>query len=345
MDGIFNLCKPVGMTSHDVVARVRRLTHQKRVGHAGTLDPAASGVLPVCLGLATRVVEYLSEGGKSYRATIVFGVVTNTYDAEGEVVRSASVHLSREAIEAALPAFLGDQMQVPPLYSAIKKDGQPLYKLARAGIEVELQPRPVVISRLEVLEWQPPALTLEVECSKGTYIRSLAYDLGERLGCGAHLGGLVRLRSGPFTLEESLTLEELAQALDDGSWVEYLFAPDEALLQCGAVIVGPGNEQRILQGQGLRLASGAVLPALPVMATAMSAPPVIAPVAASDGDAEEQKRAGGGLQEREEERTSDLLRAYSVDGRFLAILSWQRDSATWHPQKVFHLVPVGEAEH
>lgn len=347
MDGIFNLCKPVGMTSHDVVARVRRLAHQKRVGHAGTLDPAASGVLPVCLGQATRVVEYLSESGKCYRATIVFGVVTNTYDAEGEVVRSAPVHLTREAIEAALPAFLGDQMQVPPLYSAIKKDGQPLYKLARAGVAVELEPRPVVILRLEVLEWQPPVLTLEVECSKGTYIRSLAYDLGERLGCGAHLGGLVRLRSGPFTLEESLTLEELAQALADGSWVEYVFAPDEALLQCQAVIVGPGNEQRILQGQGLRLASGAVLPALPETATAASAPPGHANVAsaAADGDREEPERGAGRLQEREEGRSRDLLRAYSVDGRFLAILYWQPDSATWHPQKVFHLIPIGEAEH
>ncbi len=348
MDGIVNLCKPVGMTSHDVVARVRRLTHQRRVGHAGTLDPAASGVLPVCLGQATRVVEYLSESGKSYRATMVFGVVTNTYDAEGEVVRSAPVHLTHEAIEAALPAFLGNQMQVPPLYSAIKKDGQPLYKLARAGVEVELEPRPVVISRLEVLEWQAPVLTLEVECSKGTYIRSLAYDLGERLGCGAHLGGLVRLRSGPFTLEESLTLEEFAQALDDGSWVEYVFAPDEALLQCPVVIVGPGNEQRILQGQGLRLASGVVLPALPG----------VAPVTVSAGDVEHQKQveecsqeheerqAKGRLQEqRERGRSGELLRAYSVDGRFLAVLSWQPDSATWHPQKVFHLLPVGEAEH
>jgi tRNA pseudouridine55 synthase len=318
MDGIFNLCKPVGMTSHDVVARVRRLTHHKRVGHAGTLDPAASGVLPVCLGQATRVVEYLSAGGKSYRATVVLGVVTDTYDAEGAVVRSTPVHLTRAEIDAALPAFLGRQMQVPPLYSAIKKDGQPLYKLARAGIEVERQPRLVEISRLEVLEWQPPVLTLEVDCSKGTYIRSLAYDLGERLGCGAHLGGLVRLRSGPFTLEESLTLEELAQALDDGSWVEYLFAPDEALLDCAVVIVGQANEQRIGQGMGLRV------------------PPVPGAVGVPLDEGEEEPVGAEG-------QARELLRVYSVDGRFLALLRWQPDVGMWHPQKVFHLTPVGEA--
>jgi tRNA pseudouridine55 synthase len=316
MDGIFNLCKPVGMTSHDVVARVRRLTHQKRVGHAGTLDPAASGVLPVCLGQATRVVEYLSAGGKSYRATVVFGVVTDTYDAQGKVVRRAPVDVTREEIEAVLPAFLGRQMQMPPLYSALKKGGQPLYKLARAGVEVELQPRAVEISRLEVLEWRSPVLTLEVECGKGTYVRSLAYDLGERLGCGAHLGGLVRLRSGPFRLEESLTLEGLAQTLADGSWVEYLFAPDEALLDCRVVIVGAANEQRIVQGLGLR-------------------------VAPLDGEAEGYGQAG--RDERTEGLTSELLRAYSVDGRFLAVLCWQPGSGAWHPQKVFHVLPVEEA--
>ena len=225
MDGIFNIDKAVGMTSHDVVARVRRLTRQKRVGHAGTLDPAASGVLPICLGQATRVAEYLSESGKAYRAVVVFGAVTDTYDAEGEVLRSAPVDLTREQIAAALPEFLGPQMQLPPLYSAIKVAGQPMYKLARAGIEAERHARPIVISRLDLLDWQSPVLTLEVECSKGTYIRSLAYDLGERLGCGAHLGGLVRLRSGPFSLDESLTLEALAQALEDGSWVDYPLRP------------------------------------------------------------------------------------------------------------------------
>jgi tRNA pseudouridine55 synthase len=307
MDGIFNIEKATGMTSHDVVARVRRLTRQRRVGHAGTLDPAASGVLPICLGQATRMAEYLSESGKSYRAVVIFGAVTDTYDAEGEVLRSAPVDLTRDQIAAALPEFLGQQMQLPPLYSAIKLAGQPLYKLARAGIEAERQARPIVISRLDLLDWQTPALTLEVECSKGTYIRSLAYDLGERLGCGAHLGGLVRLRSGPFTLDESLTLEALAQALEDGSWVNYLYAPDEALLDRMAVILGPTSEKRLLLGQSLHFPAPA------------SAPP---------------------LTEEGPVLDTPLLRAYSTDGRFLGILSWRPAINAWHPQKVLNITPV-----
>lgn len=307
MDGIFNIDKASGMTSHDVVARVRRLTRQRRVGHAGTLDPAASGVLPICLGQATRVAEYLSESGKCYQAVVVFGAVTDTYDAEGEVLRSAPVHLTREEIAAALPEFLGQQMQLPPLYSAIKLAGQPLYKLARRGIEAERQARPIHISRLDLVDWQPPALMLEVECSKGTYIRSLAYDLGERLGCGAHLGSLVRLRSGPFTLDASLTLEELAGALEDGSWTNYLYAPDEALLDRQAVIVGPATEKRLLLGQDLYFPSPRDLP----------------------------------IAERDL-LTSDaaLLRAYSTDGRFLGILSWHASANAWHPQKVLSSAPV-----
>ncbi len=310
MDGIFNVDKPVGMTSHDVVARVRRLTRQRRVGHAGTLDPSASGVLPVCLGQATRVAEYLSASGKCYRAVVVFGVVTNTYDAEGEVLRSAPVHLTRAEIAAVLPEFLGQQMQVPPLYSAIKLAGQPLYKLARAGIAAECQARPVAIHRLDIVDWQPPALTLDVECSKGTYIRSLAHDLGERLGCGAHLGGLVRLRSGPFTLDESLTLEELAAALEDGSWSNYLYAPDEALLDWLAVILGPATEKRLLLGQNLPFPPPGDLPVSGERAITPDAP---------------------------------LLRAYSTDGRFLGILSWLDAAHAWHPQKVLNSAPLDEA--
>ncbi len=348
MDGIFNLNKPAGMTSHDVVAHVRRLTRQRRVGHAGTLDPAASGVLPVCLGQATRVAEYLSESGKCYRATVILGAVTDTYDAEGEVIRSAPVRVSREEIVAALPAFRGRQMQLPPLYSAIKLAGQPLYKLARAGAEVQLQPRPVEIYRLELVDWQPPAVVLEVECSKGTYVRSLAYDLGERLGCGAHLGGLVRLRSGPFTLEESLTLEELAQALVDGSWVHYLYAPDEALLDRQAVIVGPATEKRILQGQMLRFPSPTALSSAPGLVETLPGAaatrrsehvpvPGSAPVDADGAGGE-----GTGAGEEEGEHAALLLRAYSTDGRFLAILRWQVREHAWCPQKVLNIQPVEE---
>jgi len=318
MDGIFNINKPVGMTSHDVVARVRRLTRQRRVGHAGTLDPAASGVLPICLGQATRVAEYLSESGKRYQAAVIFGAVTDTYDAEGEVLRRAPVQVMRTQIEDALAAFLGRQMQTPPRYSAIKVAGQPLYKLARAGVDVPLEPRPIEIFSLEVLDWQLPNLTLEVECSKGTYIRSLAYDLGERLGCGAYLGGLVRLRSGPFTLDESLKLEELEQALQDGSWINSLYAPDEALLDHTAVIVGSATEQRLLLGQDL------------------SYPPPSAQASQREGKAAHSEG------KEEQAAAAPLLRAYSTDGRFLAILCWQAGARAWHPQKVLAVTPVDE---
>ena len=335
MDGIFNLNKPPGMTSHDVVARVRRLTHQRRVGHAGTLDPAASGVLPICLGQATRVAEYLSESGKRYRATVVLGAVTDTYDAEGDVIRTAPVHVTREEAQAALAAFRGPQMQLPPLYSAIKRAGQPLYKLARAGVEIELQPRPVEIYTLDLIDWQPPALVLDVECSKGTYIRSLAYDLGERLGCGAHLGGLVRLRSGPFTLDESLTLEELARALEDGTWEQYLYAPDEALLDRLAVIVGPETEKRILLGHDMAYPSPAeIYPSIPAEPAGALAPSL-----------QESKREIDEIEEAQSDQGDlPLLRAYSSDGRFLAILRWHAPAQMWHPHKVLNIAPLEEQE-
>lgn len=249
IDGIFNIDKPVGITSHDVVARIRRLAKQKRVGHAGTLDPAASGVLPILLGQATRVAEYLSESGKAYRATIHFGTVTDTYDADGDIVRESPVQLSLEDIAAILPDFLGDQLQRPPIYSAIKRNGQRSYKLARAGIAVEMEPRPIRINSLHIVEWLSPTLILDVECSKGTYIRSLAFDLGERLGPGAHLAALVRTRSGPFTLATSITLDALTDAFDSETWRDHCFAPDEALLDWQAAILGEESERLMRYGQ------------------------------------------------------------------------------------------------
>ncbi len=302
MDGIFSINKSAGMTSHDVVARVRRLAQQKRVGHAGTLDPAATGVLPVCLGQATRVAEYLSESGKAYRATIRFGVVTDTYDGEGRIVRESPVELTREQIEAALPAFLGEIEQVPPVYSAIKRGGQRLYALARSGQAVEAEARHVRIDDLRIIAWNSPDLVLDVECGKGTYIRSLAFDLGERLGPGAHLAALVRTRSGPFTLDQSLSLDELEQAFHDGTWQKHFFAPDEALLAWHVAILGSDSEGALRNGQPLRFAA--------------ARPETHAP--------------------------DDLLRAYSPDGRFLGILRWNEAGATWQPHKVLQVAPLEE---
>lgn len=249
MDGILNINKATGMTSHDVVARVRKILQQKRVGHAGTLDPAASGVLPICVGQGTRVAEYLSEGGKAYQAEIVFGVVTDTYDAEGTIVRSKdATQLALAQITEVLPYFLGPQRQLPPRYSALKIAGQPAYKRVRAGEEITLTGRPIKIASLAVIAWAPPRLTLAIECSKGTYIRSLAYDLGERLGYGAHLAGLIRTRCGPFSLAESITLDQLAAALAQGRIAQYLFPADSVLRDYPALHLDVLGVERVLHG-------------------------------------------------------------------------------------------------
>jgi len=249
MDGILNINKTTGMTSHDVVAKIRKLLKQKRVGHAGTLDPAASGVLPICVGHGTRVAEYLSESGKAYRAEILFGIVTDTYDREGSILRTSDTRkLSLASIEERLPHFMGAQMQMPPLYSAIKLQGQPAYKRMRAGEEITLEPRPIEIYALHIVTWQAPVLTLDIECSKGTYIRSLAYDLGEQLGCGAHLAGLIRTRSGPFTLEKSSTLEQLTDIIEQGTLSEYIFPADYAIQQYPALHLDEETSTRVLHG-------------------------------------------------------------------------------------------------
>jgi tRNA pseudouridine55 synthase len=249
MDGIFNVHKRTGMTSHDVVAQMRKLLQQKRIGHAGTLDPAASGVLPICAGQATRVAEYLSESGKAYQATLVFGYETDTYDAEGEVVGVYPVcDLQRADIEAALLHFRGQQMQTPPRYSAIKIQGQAAYKRARAGEDVVLAPRSIEITHLEIVDWQAPRLVLAVECSKGTYIRSLAHDLGQSLACGAHLAGLVRARSGPLCLDESLTLEELARASAQGRLAQCAHPADYALAHYPALHLDEAQAARVTCG-------------------------------------------------------------------------------------------------
>lgn len=253
MDGILNIHKATGMTSHDVVARVRKILKQRRVGHAGTLDPAASGVLPICVGQGTRVAEYLSESGKAYLAEIICGTVTDTYDAEGEVIRTSDWStLTLPQIEQAVQSFLGPQLQLPPRFSAIKIKGQRAYKLARAGTEVTMEARPVTISNITISDWQAPRLTLGVECSKGTYIRSLAYDLGERLGCGAHLGGLVRTRSGPFELAQSVSLEQVAEAAEIGEIGKLLFPSDFALSFTSEIRLDQATTEKVLHGNSFK---------------------------------------------------------------------------------------------
>ena len=199
MHGLLNINKPAGMTSFGVVDRVKHLSGERRVGHAGTLDPLATGVLPVCLGQATRVIEFLFDSTKTYRAQIELGITTDTYDSSGKVISIKDASgISREMVGSTLDRFRGPILQTPPMYSAIKHHGQPLYKLARSGIEVERKSRPAQIYGLEITDWQPPVVSLDIICGKGTYVRCLAHDLGEALGCGASMKSLVRLKVGPF---------------------------------------------------------------------------------------------------------------------------------------------------
>ncbi len=255
IDGILNLDKPRGKTSFEVVAAVRRLSGERRVGHGGTLDPEATGVLPIFLGQGTRLVEFLAEAKKTYRAEIELGISTDTYDATGKVTgRGDTSALTREEVEAAAASFSGLVEQIPPMYSAVKYQGVPLYRWARAGVELPRTARKVEFFRIEILEWQTPLLTLEVECSKGAYIRSLAHDLGEKLGCGAHLGNLVRLSSGPFHISDAVTMSQIEDAFREGWWSELIHPIDVAVLHLPAMTVGDDDERAIINGRPLWLA-------------------------------------------------------------------------------------------
>jgi tRNA pseudouridine55 synthase len=273
------------------------MTGQRRVGHAGTLDPSATGVLVVCLGQATRVAEYLMASDKVYQAQIRLGMSTDTHDAEGEVTATAEVNVGEEEVLRALASFVGSIEQVPPMYSALKREGTPLHRLARQGITVEREPRSVEIRNIELLDWTLPLLTIEVECSPGTYIRALARDLGQKLGCGAHLRSLTRLASGHFTLEKAVSPDRLAEAFAKANWQEFIHPLDEALLDFDPVVVDAQTEQRIRHGQQVQ------------------APPLAPP-----------KR--GGIEGR-------VCRAYSQTGELIGILRYDSQTGLWQPKKVF----------
>lgn len=248
--GILNIDKPAGWTSHDVVGKVRRLLGQKDVGHAGTLDPLATGVLLVCVGHATRVAEYLMAGRKVYRATVQLGLETDTYDITGATIATADVPLLAEAdLMRILNTFVGEILQIPPAYSAIKRDGVPAYRRARQGEVVEMPGRRVQIYAIELLSWQAPYVTFDVTCDPGTYIRSLAHDLGRRIGCGAALAQLRRLQSGRFRAEDALGLDALAEAVRAGEINRHLQPLRVALEGWTPVPVDDALARRLAHGQ------------------------------------------------------------------------------------------------
>ena len=252
-NGILLLDKPRGITSNAALSRAKRVLGIRKAGHTGALDPLATGLLPLCFGQATKVSAFLLDADKGYLADLTLGRTTASGDAEGEVTEEREVpQLDRAALEVVLDEFRGPIDQVPPMYSALKHKGRRLHELARAGLEVERKPRRVTIHRLDLVEFQPPRLVLRVACSKGTYIRSLAMDIGERIGCGAHLGALRREFSGPFSLADAVTLEAL-QGMDADEARGLLLPPDAALLHLPGVALDDDQAAAIRHGKAVAL--------------------------------------------------------------------------------------------
>ena len=284
----------------DAVRMVKRLTGQrKRVGHGGTLDPLAEGVLPICSGQATRLMEFLVDGPREYLMEVKLGASTATYDAEGEITKEGDYSgITLDDVNRALEEFHGLIDQEPPMYSALKVAGKRLYELARAGIEVEREPRKVEIARTEVLDFAPPIVTVKVESGRGAYMRSLAHDLGKSLGCYAYLDRLVRLKAGPFTSDDSVRMADLESDEDSSESVsKHLLPVDFALLDMKSVEVSKAAERFLKNGQAI--------------------------------NASPQTAATAGYMEK--------FRAYDSDGRFLAVVVYDKPKNQWKPYKVFQL--------
>ena len=281
----------------EVVRRLKRASGQKRVGHGGTLDPVATGVVPVLFGQATRVMEYLINGTKDYRTEVRLGVETDTYDSLGQVVRERDASsITEEDVVKALESFKGAILQVPPMFSALKREGKRLYDLARAGGEVEREPREVVVESIEIVAGGAPIAAVDVRCGRGFYVRSFAHDLGQALGCGAHMQSLVRIRTGPFVLDDALSLEEAEVRLEAGDARNVLSSPDIVVRKLRAAVVGSKIEAMIKNGRSVP--------------TALGIP---------------------------QAKSKEECRVYTQDGRFLALIFFNPSEAQWQPSRVFDL--------
>lgn len=258
VSGVLVVDKPIGLTSHDVVQIIRRGTGIRRAGHTGTLDPRASGVLVVLIGPAVRLSEFVSASDKRYQATIRLGSSTDTYDADGRFTSpvASTVDITEDQFDEVLQTFVGEMEQVPPPFSAVKVKGRRAYEMAREGEEVDLTPRIVHVYSLEILEWTPPEVVVDVHCSSGTYVRSLANDLGKTLGTGAHLVGLRRTRSGRFTLRDAVPLRRLQEAFDAGNWYRNLIPAAEALADWPMVELDADQVELVRHGHRLPAQEG-----------------------------------------------------------------------------------------
>lgn len=253
MDGIVNVNKPIGITSHGVVYRLRKILNMKKIGHTGTLDPDAEGVLPMCIGKGTKIAEELTAKEKQYLAELTLGVVTDTQDMSGEVLETKEVSATVQEIEDAVMSFVGEIMQTPPMYSAIKIGGKKLYELAREGKTAEIPPRPVTIHKIEIKNIENNKVTFLVDCGKGTYIRTLCHDIGQKLGCGGAMSALKRTRSGDFCIEDSYTLEQIAEMAEREDF-SFLKSIDSALSKYDRLVLADKNAKKLCNGVPVRIA-------------------------------------------------------------------------------------------
>ena len=295
--GFLNVSKTPDMTSMDVVRQIKRITGQKKVGHGGTLDPDATGVLPVAIGKATRFLELVLSGDKTYVIMVKLGSATNTYDASGEITESSDASgVTREMVGDALDNFRGDIKQIPPMFSALKRDGVPLYKLARQGIEVEREARPVTVHRLSIASWDHPAFGLEIECSSGFYARSLAHDVGAVVGTHAHLTTLVRTKASSFEIDSAVSLDDLESLANEERWQDAILPIDVVLSELPSINMNPLTEDQIRNGQSVRATSREV----------------------DTTNVEE----------------GDLVRVYDSGGAFIATAQYDPTGPWWKPDKV-----------
>lgn len=251
INGIINIYKEAGFTSHDVVAKLRGIVKQKKIGHTGTLDPDAVGVLPVCFGNATKLCDMLTDKSKEYRACMLLGETSDTQDASGTILSRTQVNVSEEEVRDAVMSFLGEYDQIPPMYSALKVNGKKLYELARQGVEIERKPRRVEIHHIKIEEINLPRVTFSVGCSKGTYIRTLCADIGDRLGCGALMETLQRTRVGNFHIEQALKLSQIEELVRENRLEEYVIAPDAVFEEYESLTVMPEFDKVLLNGNKL----------------------------------------------------------------------------------------------
>lgn len=296
--GYLNINKPQDWTSTDVVRKLKGITRAKKIGHGGTLDPLATGVLPICVGSATRFADTVLLGTKSYRITMVLGSSTNTYDSTGDVtVESEWLNVTREDVVASLDGFRGKFNQIPPMFSALHHNGKRLYELARKGIEVERPPRPVETTSLELIEFNAPEVVIDVECGHGFYARTLAHDIGEKLGTHAHLTGLVRTHAGAFKLEDTVTIEQVSAAAESGDWREVALPIDTTLQHMPKITLTESFVEMVKFGRQL-----------------------------SDGD----------IGKPSEYQSGDRIRAYTPEDELLAILIFEPEKLGWRPEKVLN---------